>query len=224
MKHCIADIKAQFDEIYEALLPSGFDRFLANSKNYNQFCEWRDTFYEGDWETKLEISLDGGCTRFVIVPHSGNYVFKIQYDFDKDIDYCANEAAVYVAAEREGVAEFFAWTACIGTYGMTNVYAMEKVEVDENRNSDDSYTYHCEQWREENDGDDDEDVDIPGDYDDHDGMIEYAIAHNGSLMCKAVALLESIGVNDLHCGNWGYRDDVFVLVDYGGYGTRLHLD
>jgi hypothetical protein len=223
MKHCIADIKAQFDAIYEALLPSGFDRFLADSKNYDQFCEWRDAFYEGDWETKLEVDFAGGCTRFVIIPRSGDYVFKIQYDFDKDIDYCANEAAVYVAAEREGVAEFFAWTACIGTYGNADVYAMERVVVDENRNSSDSYAYHCEQWREES-GSDDEDVDIFGDYDDHDGMIEYAIAHNGNLMRKAVDLLESIGVNDLHCGNWGYRDDVFVLVDYGGYGTRLHLD
>lgn len=223
MKHCIADIKTQFDAIYETLLPSGFDKFMSDPKDYGQFREWRDTFYENDLESKLEIDLAGGCTRFVLVPRSGNYVFKIQYDFDKDIDYCANEAAVYVAAEQEGVADFFAWTACIGVYGATPVYAMEKVDVDEDRNCEDSYFYHCEQWKEENGCDDDDEVD-PGDYDDHDGMIEYAIAHNGDLMRKAVKLIDNIGINDLHSGNWGYRGDVFVLVDYGGYRTLLDFD
>jgi hypothetical protein len=223
MEHCIADIKAEFDALYEALLPSGFGRFLNDIKDYDTYKSWKRNFYDYNWEEKAEVTLCGGCSRIVLVPYSGNYVFKIQYDFDRDIDYCANEAKIYEKAEEKGVAEFFAWTACIGTYGNVDVYAMEKVIVDENRNSDDSYTYHCKQWREES-GSDDEDVEILGDYDDHDGMIEYAIAHNGSLMRKAVALLDSIGVNDLHCGNWGYRGDVFVLVDYGGYYTVLDLD
>ena len=56
------------------------------------------------------------------------------------------------------------------------------------------------------------------DYDDHDGMIEYAIAHNGPRMEIAEQLIYDLGVNDLHSANWGYRGDVLVAVDYGGYG------
>jgi hypothetical protein len=222
MEHCIADIRTEFDAIYEALLPSGFGRFLDNVKDYETYRSWKHNFYNHNWEEKAEVELCGGCSRIVLIPHSGNYVFKIQYDFERDIDYCANEAKIYERAEERGVAEFFAWTAYIGTYGNVDVYAMERVVVDENRNSSDSYAYHRERWNDERGDEDDDDFDL-GEYDDHDGMIEYAIAHNGSLMLKAVALLEEIGVNDLHCGNWGYRGETFVLVDYGGYYTVLNL-
>ena len=40
----------------------------------------------------------------------------------------------------------------------------------------------------------------------------------------AIDLISELGINDLHSGNWGFRGDVLVLTDYGGYGHKLCVE
>ena len=216
MTYNVAEARAIFEGIKEELAPSGFDFFLDDVCG-ETFRKWKHRFFNGGYDKSLHAMICYGCSRLVIVPVYGNYVFKIQFDAEDAIDYCHNEELIYSMACERGVERFFAWTSFIGEYGEAQVYAMEKVEVDDNQNASDSYDYHMQNCVE-----DDED-EYCGEYDDHDGMIEYAQAHNGSAMDEAVRLIDEIGINDLHCGNWGYRGDTFVLVDYGGYRETLYL-
>ena len=219
MRHDINAIRNEFNEICEILTPTDFKKFLNECDDYGEYREWRERYSMVSLHTpdvrKVEVS--SGCTRVVISLPNSDYVFKIQFDTSDRVDYCRNECFVYSKAVEHECEEFFAWIACIGTYGQAVVYAMEKVEVNEDRNSDDSYTYHANRWHEEHEDEDEDDMCID-DYDDHDGMIEYAIAHNGPRMEIAEQLIYDLGVNDLHSANWGYRGDVLVAVDYGGYG------
>ena len=219
MRHDIREIRKEFEEICEILAPTDFADFLNRvGEDYTEFYKWKDRYWAEYNKGNMDnVTFGAGCTRLVVISPNSNYVFKIQYDDSDDVDFCRNERFVYSKAVEEGCEEFFAWIDCIGKYGSVLVYAMEKVEVNEERNSDDSYVFHAEQWRAE--CGEDEDPEYYGDdYDDHDGMIEYAIAHNGKRMQLAADLIERLGVNDLHSANWGYRGDVLVAVDYGGYG------
>lgn len=226
MRHDIREIRKEFEEICEILAPTDFVGFLDRvGEDYAEFYKWKDRYWAEQYEGNVGgIEFGAGCTRIVIISPNSNYVFKIQYDDSDDVDFCRNERFVYSKAVEEGCEEFFAWIDCIGKYGSVLVYAMEKVEVNEDRNSEDSYTYHANRWHEEHEEEDEDEDDMCiDDYDDHDGMIEYAIAHNGDLMLKAADLIERLGVNDLHSANWGYRGNVLVAVDYGGYGDNAFM-
>lgn len=232
MRHDIREIRREFEEIREILRPTDFDGFLRNACHisYENFREWRERYWDcvnGERceanERIASLDCNSGCTRMVLSLPNSNYVFKIQYDTSDEVDYCRNECFVYHRAVERGCEEYFAWIDCLGEYGSALVYVMEKVEVNEDRNSEDSYTYHARKWEEgREDREDDEDDEFDGEYDDHEGMIEFAIAHNGGNMEEAAVLIWDLGVNDLHSANWGYRGDVLVAVDYGGYGEDAY--
>ena len=217
MKHCIKDIEREFNELCDALAPTNFIKFL-NSGNIDDFHDWSTTFHSGNWDTALRVNMYSGCSRFVLAPWDGDYVFKIQYDIG-NIDYCDNEFKVYSLAEKRGVEKFFAWITPIAQFDSVTVYAMERIDVNEQQNSDDSYYYHLDLWREEH-GDEEYYED---EYELHEGMLDFARAHNGKEMQGAIDLIYDLCINDLHCGNWGYRGDTFVVVDYGGYGQQLNF-
>lgn len=219
MKHSIGDIRKEFEELCETLASTDFVGFLNRvGSDHQEMYKWKDRYWKQHKQDNVGgVEFGCGCTRLVIIPPASDYVFKIQYDDLDFVDFCSNEHFVYNRAVEYGCEEFFAWIDCIGKYGSVFVYAMEKIEVNEDRNSDDSYTYHADQWREEHDGEDESEMYLD-DYDDHYGMIEYAIAHNGKRMTIAEKLIIELGVNDLHSANWGYRGNTLVLVDYGGYG------
>lgn len=221
MTHSIIDIRKEFEELCEALSCTDFISML-NRLGHDEGVvhDWKERY----WDEYNKGNLDGvhfgyGSTSLVVFSADSSYVFKIQYDTSDPVDYSHNECYVYSRAKELGCEEYFAWVDCIGQYGSVLVYAMEQVEVNEDRNSEDSYLYHAEQWREKHD-EDEEEMNLDG-YDDHFGMIEYAVAHNGGKMSMAADLLSELGVNDLHSGNWGYRGNVFVAVDYGGYGDPV---
>ena len=221
MVHDINSIKAEFEEWINILAPINFKGVLDNAGDYDYFREFRSKVWDTDM-SKFDCAFHSGCSRVVLVPNCGDYVFKFQYDDGDTIDYCKQECVVYGMAKERGVEEYFAWTECLGQYGRALVYVMEKVEVNESRNSDESYRYHAEKWKDEHPDEDFDECDI--DYDDTDGMIEFAIAHNGGYMESAIDLICELGINDLHSGNWGFRGDVLVLTDYGGYGHKIGVE
>ena len=222
MKHNIEAIKNEFEELLEALAPTDIRSFLQHCGDYDSFRRWRNRMRDVDTLTECGCAFACGCSRAVLIPVVGDYVFKFQYDDGDCINYCEQETKVYKAAVERGADKFFAWTECIGLYGGTLIYAMEKVDASTERCSDDSYQYHAERWREENPNADPDECELDG-YDDTDGMLDYALACNGSAMEKAIALINDLGINDLHAGNWGYRGTTLVLIDYGGYDLKLDL-
>jgi hypothetical protein len=213
-------IRDEFNDILDKLHSKLFDEFLANPT-----C---DTYYA--WSRVFEpseshgIEVHSGCTRAVIVAPDSNYVFKIQFDWrpedDVVLDYGRNEEYVYGKAVEKGLEEFFAWTAFLGKYDSAAVYVMEKVEVNQDKTSEDSYLYHANLLRDE--GYDEEELeDHIYDYSDHCGMFEFAASVNGIVMNEVEDLLDYLCVGDCHAGNWGYRGTTLVLTDYAGYCQKI---
>jgi hypothetical protein len=194
-----------------------FDYFLSMPTHHN-YQKWRDRLRQS---CRTDIWEEAGCTRTVIITPDSNYVFKIQIDNHEDgIDYGDNEEYVYNKAVENHVERFFAWTANIGRFGATSVYAMEKVDVCADRISNESYSFHAECVHYEEDYED-EYCDPGDEYSSTYGMFQFAESVDGDEIWEAYNLLMSLNVNDCHPGNWGYRGNMLVLTDYAGYGRKL---
>jgi hypothetical protein len=220
MRHDMTLIHDEFNDILDKLHSKLFDEFLANP-TCDTYYAWSRVFEPSEFHG---IEVHSGCTRAVIVAPDSNYVFKIQFDWrpedDVVLDYGRNEEYVYGKAVEKGLEEFFAWTAFLGKYDSAAVYVMEKVEVNQDKTSEDSYLYHINRDREEGRDVDDEYYDV-GDYSDHEGMFEFATSINGVVMNEVEDLLDYLCVGDCHAGNWGYRGTTLVLTDYAGYCQRV---
>lgn len=211
MTHNIATIANMFEDIVASIRTPEMDAFMADP---NHVTWHRLSMTTGD--SLGSVSFASGCTRCVIIKEGCPYVFKIQFDFDDDIDYGRNEAWVYNKAKEAHLEQYFAWTAKIGTYGKAEVYAMEYCEVNMDKIEDESFKYHAQRYQEEYGEDYDGD-----DYGDHEGMFEFAVSVDGADIVKVEQLLCDLDVNDCHAGNWGYRGDLLVLTDYAGYCHKI---
>lgn len=211
MTHNIDKITNMFEDILDSIKCPEIDEFLKDPSYH--------TWHELSVATRDclgSVRFSSGCTRCVIIKEGCPYVFKIQFDFDDDIDYGRNEAWVYNKAKEAHLEQYFAWTARIGTYGAAEVYAMEYCEVNLDKVEDESFNYHAkkyqEEYGEEYNGDD---------YGDHEGMFEYAASVDGADIPAVEQLLYDLDVNDCHAGNWGYRGNLLVLTDYAGFGHKI---
>ena len=192
----------------------------------------------GGWKLSYEMEDDGcwfanGCTRFVMGDDECDYVIKFQRPFD-DIDYGAIECDIYQDAVAAGYGDKFVWCEHLMDYPAPDsdeeyikVYVYKYAQCSYDMISDDSYDYHfrsyCEQEGLDMDSDDarEEWYNRDGDYTSTRAMLEFA--ENFWHMTREdliafVGFLSEHHVNDLHCGNWGYDDNLLVLTDYAGYG------
>jgi hypothetical protein len=188
-------------------------------------------------EDDLSVWFGSGATRLVIGDDRCDWVLKIGMD-TSEMDYGAREVAAYEDAVRAGIAKCFAQTELLCNYTFvdgvggtctTPVYIMECCSCGYDMISDDSCNYHFTSFCEEN-GLDQQDADswdefynVHDDcqYADSEGMMEYALSvmqlteEEKNIFFN---VLTAHYVNDLHAGNWGYRGDMLVLIDYAGYG------
>lgn len=215
------DARRDFEVLFTKLYDTNIKDFLDNPTDHYIRTEWIERVRQS--EHYDDIYICGGCSRLVVVDNNCKYVFKIQIDKETDVDYGIAEEYIFNEAVKFGISDFFAWSGYVGKYGNAEVYAMEKVDACECKISSEAYSYHLGIARENADFDDDEEPYIDG-YDDHDGMLEFACSVNGEGMNKVIDFIIHYGINDLHCGNWGYRNDTLVLIDYGGYGRKVYKD
>ena len=220
MRHDMTLIRDEFNDILDKLHSKLFDEFLAKP-TCETYYAWSRLFEPAEFHG---IEVHSGCTRAVIVAPDSDYVFKIQFDWrpedDVVLDYGRNEEYVYGKAVEKGLEKYFAWTAFLGKYGSAAVYVMEKVEVNQDKTSEDSYLYHVNCLKEQGINEEDEDFYVD-EYSDHVGMFEFAASINGRVMNEVEDLLDYLCVGDCHAGNWGYRGTTLVLTDYAGYCQRV---
>jgi hypothetical protein len=181
-------------------------------------------------EDEFNCWFGNGCTRLVMGDDNCDYVIKFQRPCD-EIDYGALEVSTYEAAVAAGYADKFVWCDHLMAYeyegDIINVYVYKYAQCSYDMISDDSYDYHfrafCEQ--EGIDYKDDKSCDEwyrkDGDYTSTRAMLEFAgnfWHYNTEQLSKFIDFLAENHVNDLHCGNWGYDNNMLVLTDYAGYG------
>ena len=192
-------------------------------EDWNKYAQFEDVCGDECW-------IANGCSRIVIGDGYNDYVIKFQVP-GCEIEYCEDEVKIYEDAVAAGYGDKFAWCAKLmdyvcGEYTVP-IYVYEYAECSYDEVSDKSYDYHYKQFCEDNnltphtkEADelwDDEDCA----YNSQEGMIEFAVALWGLVGEADEAFrkfLRDHHVNDLHAGNWGYRDTVLVLTDYSGFG------
>ena len=215
------------------------DKMCKELDFYQPFYSAYDTEdVYGGWKKSYEMEEDGcwfanGCTRFVMGDDYCDYVIKFQRNFD-EIDYGAIECSIYRDAVAAGYGDKFVWCDHLMDYqvpGEENeeikVYVYKYAQCSYDMISDDSYDYHfrsyCEQEGLDMNSDDarDEWYNRDGDYTSTRAMLEFAENFWNMAREDLIAFVDFLSehhVNDLHCGNWGYDDNMLVLTDYAGYG------
>ena len=146
----------------------------------------------------------------------------------------------YRAAEKAGVAQYFAWTDKLfdvySEHGYYPIYVMAQVDCDEEAITDMMVQTFCENNRNPEDEDVDEvDEDARQDYEDRynsacsgstEGVDEW---FHSTLDCREYAKLDQFlcfnDIDDIHSGNLGFYDGSVVIIDYSGYNFVLeHTD
>lgn len=225
MEHDIKEITEHAEELVNELIKTAcFDKFLRGCQSY---MSWYNA-YEKDIPAHIHFAC--GCTRVVFWDENDkDYVYKLNMYTD-DIDYGKQEEFVYHKAEEANVAECFAWVHKILTLFDRSIYAMPYCHVSATELSCDSYEYHARAYCEEEGYDYDNLTDEQKDevnemidgYSDGDGMVDYiSTIYDSDLFHRLCAFIDSIGLNDLHCGNWGYCAGQLVAIDYAGYERDL---
>lgn len=209
---------------------------LITAANFNDFLNGTQSYYDWLWDNReyipSHIESSNGATRIVFWDKDEcDYVFKINMNRE-DIDYGKQEAYIYQKAIDAGIEDHFAWTAKVySCYGL-DVYAMEYCSVDCDKTSSESWDYHarviCEEegWDFDNlTSEEQEQLQCyveDAEYAQTDGMLEFARSQmTYTDFHSFYDFIDDMRLNDLHCGNWGYRGDQLILVDYAGYERNL---
>lgn len=222
--------------INELIENFGFGMVLENISN---FYEWQQKFYNSLCEAGYQIHQ--GCCRAVIFHDDWDYVLKFSYNqdqmYDKDgncigaMDYCANEAFIYQEALKVGLADYFAECIYLGQIGDSNInlYLMTRCNCDADRvysgSCDAAFKIFCEDKGYDHANPSDEMYEEFDDYycEDDDNIFEFAREQWGSIADRVKSFCSEMGVNDIHCGNWGFLGEQLIIIDYAGYGYGARM-
>lgn len=207
---CVEDLIARF----------GFDKFLIGEQGFVQWAnDMSDALYDNGF-----CWASGAC-RVVIFHDEWDFVLKFTYDKEDLIDYCRNEDYLYAKAKAWGVEQAFASCEYVGRFALYDIYVMDRCYCNEDGMSDDSYDLQYKKYCSEygldpnEDGSMEEFSNCCPEYEDQDCMLELAAEHWGEQFArKVIDFIYEFGINDCHCGNWGWINDRLVIVDYAGYG------
>lgn len=183
---------------------------------HNWIDEHREYLYNN------HLTVMNGVTRVVVIPESENWVLKFNFNDNDKQDYNDREARNFQYACEEGLSDYFAAMYFLGIIGGLEVYAQERVEVDEDLTSDSfyNYTYNTYYSHECCENEEDEERIRDNVWDDSDTLGNedriYAMIENSDAV-RLVRFCNYYDINDLHSGNWGYRNGQAVLIDYAGY-------
>ena len=200
-------LKNKISDFFE----SGFLEAYEEDKIYR----W---FYDTDFVDDVNINIDG-CTKYVF-----------EFDFVPNVvvkcnrkscikDYCSIEAENYKKAINEELEKYFASTFFLTEQCGVSFYIQEWVEPDGDSIEDEMYNYAsklCSKQREEMD--EDEFADCIWEFLDNFDAEESLNAVFGEdyETDRLVVFCEQNRINDLHRGNFGYRRDFPVIIDFSG--------
>ena len=186
---------------------------------------WYDFFNEENYEG---FRLYCGASKGVIIFDDYDFVIKMPLiDRDEAFDYCLLEWRNYLHFKEIGLDRFFAEIDYVDKIGNTPIYIQEFVDCNEEEIEDEiseaSYNNAVEVARHFGEEiTEDWNNAFWDDFFDLDSFDKAEIFLRESWGDDNFEYLETEFednyINDLHCGNFGYRGDFLVVVDYSGYG------
>lgn len=230
-------VREQYRKLLDALINESNFAY-AMVENYSPEYvrdEWCDVRALAE---KYSFQVASGACRLILSLNESEYIIKLSPDPAEH--YSEYEARTYAEAVKVGFNQYFAPCYFLFDYTFESagnkkvvpVFAMAKCSCDEEEVYSSSCEYHAEEYRKDNNLGDEVDVYEEGfdtDYcGDTEGMLIYAyhvwkLGERVDWNCELFQFMHKMGVNDIHCGNWGYLDGRLVLVDYGGYGSTSEV-
>ena len=139
------------------------------------------------------VTMSGGATRLTIISDEMDYVVKICFE-EVASDYVTDEYLIYNDVKNS---EEFQDLLPMLVETSRFLYDGSWVEIQEKVDADEDLVYQTY-----------------GDYLDNSEVEEVLEDTYGE---KIYDMFEEFGINDLHCGNLGFRDGKPVLFDFAGY-------
>ena len=215
----IEELRIFYKDFLEKMVDNGLDFF--EDKDENRFIDWCE-----DNSRDLDFFFANGMTKIVLWEDELPYVIKIPFlnEYHRT-DYCKKEVENYKAARRDfpEILDCFAWCDFLFDFCGFPIYIMEKIDCDEVTLSDRAYSAAYEKFVSYDEGCEEEEVaeKFSNEYYNWSGdeQTESLIYEEWSFE-KVQAFLEFCAIreiNDRHVGNWGYRGDQLVIVDYSGF-------
>ena len=186
----------EFEELYNILVEdAGFIAFLKKENNNLLFKE-----PEG-------YNYNYGATKVCFWLDDGDWVFKVDL---RNKSYCHIEYENYINAVEVGLEDYFAECFPIREVNGITLYAMERVYVNEDYNSETLYNNMKKLYGEEEAEDffESSDSELEGEK-----LISYYIDN----WEKFNYFCQLNNINDLHIGNIGFKNGQLKIIDYSGY-------
>lgn len=168
-------------------------------------------------DSYFKFKMEKGCTKGVLIPLNGDFVFKIPFDFDINtwtnlsLDYCSEEVDHFHEAKNAGLDYVFVKTKFFNElenqFGTKlPIYIQDKVTPFTGGDSSDDRAYR----------------EISGRYSNTDRLapawVEYFCNYYGMEAFDDLGtFVDKVGINDLHSNNIGYYHDEPVIFDYSGF-------
>lgn len=221
MNQPTVDEKERLISLVDELVACGFKAALSKvtgTKKYQYYdvSGWIERHH--NFLNAFECQVEYGATRVVVIPEFSNWVLKFTYIEKYQLDYNAIELKKFQLACDKELDKYFAAIYYLGSlYGM-DVYIQEKVKIDEELTSDSFINYTIDNYYSDVDCEDEETYDqvccdsYELDNEERIGAMLGAYDAN-----ELIDFCSYYDINDLHSGNWGYRDNEPVLVDYAGF-------
>ena len=212
------ELKKLYEELLDKCCADGLTFF--NTGEAYDFTDWGNHIKkeENDW-----IFVEWGMTKFVLWEETLPYVLKIPFRgrmHIKNQDYCKVELENYLKAYETPIEDCFAWTDFLFNYHGYPVYIMEKVECNEEETEFKAFDAYCSNSLFYLCGDLSRE-DMYNNFDDsndRERMIGLLSKEWGEEIAEDfLDFCNENNINDLHSGNFGYRDGQLVIIDYSGF-------
>lgn len=198
----------QIDDPYE------FGDFDADSFHFI-FNRVKEILDEED--SYFRFTINEGCTKGVLIPINGSFVFKIPFDFDVNcwtrlsLDYCDKEVDHYHQAKDAGLEFVFVKTVFFDELenkfgGKLPVYIQDKVHPFTDKCSTDEPTYR----------------ELSSKYSNTNRLApawveDFCNLYGVDSFDSLGTFVDKVGINDLHSNNIGYYKNKPVIFDYSGF-------
>lgn len=199
------------EEIFKKLI----DEFLSfrdflDSEDRGDFVEFCDN-YNSVYGSNSEIKVANGASKGVIIVRN-DFVIKLPFYNDYDIDYIGLEYNNYMAAVANGVQDFFSPCEVIDfkidyndIYYKSKILIMDYAFVDVDINNN----YVSQSNLSDSDEYDNDQLDI---------IRIFSNYYDDDVIISLLEFIKDYEINDFHSSNIGRLDDYTpILIDYSGY-------
>ena len=216
-------IKKENFDVYFNLIEELVTIFEELESYFDYPSEQNFLFFEDTFEVfkdmNKEVEIDSGCTKGVIIHKDLDYVIKLPFLANHEMDYCNYETIIYEEARQRGVDIFFSPCYQIGEYRGVPIYIMKKAKVDGREFKKIGIDIYKKTHR------------VSKDVSDKDLYREAFYGYNNRRLvkylfqyyyidtegvAKLVDFLDEKYINDIHAYNIGIIENKIVLIDYSG--------